>query len=151
MMLHKCPGCGVIIPMGIKRCPACEKQYGSRHMRYNTMRRDRQAEAFYNSPAWRRKSHETIAKYGGFDIYELFVMHRVVKAEMVHHIIELSECWEKRFDDGNLIPLSDHTHALITKVYKNTMMKKQMQEKLREALTEYKKMAGLRGETMNGD
>ena len=57
----------------------------------------------------------------------------------MHHIVELMEDYSKRCDLDNLISISEATHSMISKAYKDEIKKAQMQQTLRECISEYKK------------
>lgn len=64
-------------------------------------------------------------KYMGLDLYEYYINKQIVYAEAVHHIVELSEDWERRLDVGNLIPLTAGNHSMIHKLYQKDKKKAQ--------------------------
>lgn len=137
MLWHLCR-CGAMIPQNVSQCSECtgktERQQGgkqSRHMEYNRFRRDKKAAAFYVSADWRRARAAALRLYDGMDIYAYYVQHRIMIADMVHHIVEIDEDWEKRFDMTNLIPLSNSNHGIISALYeKDEATKKDTQEQL---------------------
>lgn len=49
------------------------------------------------------------------------------------------EDYSKRCDLDNLISISEATHSMISKAYKDEIKKAQMQQTLRECISEYKK------------
>lgn len=61
------------------------------------------------------------------------------QADTVHHIVELMEDYSRRCDLDNLISISEATHSMISKAYKDEIKKAQMQQTLRECISEYKK------------
>lgn len=137
VLWHKCR-CGTLIPQGIKQCPSCATGSGgqiSRHMEYNAHRRDKKAAAFYVCNEWRKTRAYALSLYDGLDMYAFYAQHRIETADMVHHIVEIEEDWTKRLDIGNLFPLSNKNHGIISALYKrDEMTKKQTQEKLREII-----------------
>ena len=131
MLLKRCR-CGKMIPQTMKLCEQCEANKKSRHVEYNHKQRSKTAAAFYNSTPWKRKRIAVIADYDSIDILAYYVFNDVLAAQEVHHIEELEEAWEKRFDDENLIPLNHATHTLITRLYMNSEAeKKQIQKALK--------------------
>lgn len=142
---HSCK-CGAMIPQGVKVCEACaEGQHTglSRHMEYNRFRRGERSSRFYISPGWRTVREVVLKLYDGIDIYAYYTQRRVVPADMVHHIEELEENWEKRFEIKNLIPLSAGNHGIISALYKrDEATKRATQELLRGLVMEHWKDAG---------
>ena len=77
----------------------------------------------------------TAGRYDGIDLYAFYVQHRIETADMVHHIVEIEEDWTKRLDIGNLFPLSNKNHGIISALYKrDKTTKKQTQAQLRGIL-----------------
>ncbi len=140
MLWHKCR-CGALIPQGIKQCKDCEAGSGrelSRHMEYNLYRRNRKTAEFYLSKEWRRLRAFIISKYDGLDLYALYVQHKIKTADMVHHITEVEEDWNKRLDPMNLFPLSNQNHGIISALYdKDEATKKATQELLRDIIRKH--------------
>lgn len=95
--------------------------------------------AFYNSSEWKATRARVLARDTGIDIYLYITEGRVVPADTVHHIVELMEDYSKRCDLDNLISISEATHSMISKAYKDEIKKAQMQQTLRECISEYKK------------
>lgn len=133
-MLWKRCRCGALIPQGIRVCEKCaagKQAYGmSRHMEYNTFRRDKKAADFYISTEWRRLRELILSKYDGLDPYAYTVQRRVITADIVHHITELNDDWNRRLDPLNLIPLSAGNHGIISALYKRDNATKLQTQKL---------------------
>lgn len=133
MLWHMCR-CGAYIPQNISMCTTCAAgQSGqvSRHMEYNRFRRNKKTAAFYISADWRKVRVDVLRLYDGLDIYACYIQHRIVTADMVHHIIPIEEDWSKRFDKTNLLPLSSANHGVIEALYdKNDVSKKDTQQLL---------------------
>ena len=163
-MLWKRCRCGELIPQGMKECEKCaakreagqQREAGkhretgqqaggmSRHMEYNIYRRDKQAAAFYISPEWRRLRALILQKYDGLDPYAYAVQHRIMTADIVHHITELDEDWNRRLDPTNLIPLSAGNHGIISALYKREKDKKETQQLLYTIINErWKEVGGI--------
>ena len=145
MLWHQC-GCGALIPQNIKMCSTCEAGQGnrmSRHMEYNIYRRDKKAAAFYVCDEWRKTRAFTLHLYDGLDIYAYYVQHRIATADMVHHVVEIEEDWNKRLDITNLLPLSNGNHGIISALYKkDEATKKQTQQLLYSIIAEHWKEYG---------
>lgn len=116
MLLKYCQ-CGAVMPANRERCVDCERRRVSRHTRYNQQQRSAKAAAFYVSPPWLRLRPRIIAAYDGLDIWALHMDGKLATADIVHHIEELEQAWDRRLDPFNLIPLSSATHTKITALY----------------------------------
>lgn len=119
MLWHKCR-CGTLIPQGIAQCPACAQGAGrqmSRHMEYNLFRRNKKTAQFYVSKEWRAMRSYILSRYDGLDLYAFHVQHRIATADMVHHIVEIEDDWNRRLDPLNLFPLSNSNHGIISALY----------------------------------
>lgn len=145
MLLHRCR-CGKLIPQNMKLCADCtEGSTGgmSRHMEYNMYRRDKKAAAFYVCNDWRRLRSQIMQLYDGLDIYAYYVQHRIMTADMVHHIEEIEDNWDRRLDASNLIPLSNTNHGIISALYRrDEATKKATQEQLLAVIAEHWKGQG---------
>ena len=144
MMLKECR-CGRLIPQSVRLCKQCAEQEESRHMIYNETKRSKKAAAFYVSPQWRRLRPIIISVFDGIDIYALYVEHKIVSCNEVHHIEELEDNWSRRFDPLNLIPLSHDTHTHITSLYKESKESMKRTQKLLLSLIErhFKEAGGI--------
>lgn len=145
MLWHTCR-CGAVIPQGTKlctRCTAAGTGQGSRHMEYNRTRRNQRAAGFYVCSEWRRTREAVLRLYDGLDIYACYLQHRIVAADMVHHVIELEEDWTRRLDMENLLPLSRESHGIISALYrKDRAAKEAAQRMLQELIAFHWKEAG---------
>ena len=113
MLLHRCK-CGILIPQELRLCPDCEAKESdkmSRHMEYNLRRRNKKAAAFYVSAEWRKVRAFALSLYDSLDMYAYYVQHKIVVADMVHHITEIEEDWTQRLNVENLFPLSNGNHG----------------------------------------
>lgn len=132
MLLHRCR-CGALIPQGMQMCSACtEGSSGqqSRHMEYNKYRRNKKTAAFYVSPEWRKTRAFALALYDGIDLYAYYVQHKIMTADMVHHIEEVEDNWSKRLTVSNLFPLSNQNHGIISALYKKDEATKRQTQQL---------------------
>lgn len=140
-------GCNKLVPQGVRYCTAHTisktEENKERHKEYDTHCRDKKAKTFYNSAAWRAARARALARDTNIDIYIYITEGKVVPADMVHHIIELSEDYSKRCTLDNLISVSSKTHkTAIDKAYKDKIKKEQMQQTLRECIEQYKERLG---------
>lgn len=121
-MLKRMCRCGKIIQYNTRLCEECIKKYdrnkAERNRYYDKNIRDKKTTEFYNSTEWIKTRECIINKYKGLDIYALFIENKKVYADTVHHIEELKECWDRRLDITNLIPLSSGNHTKIHNMYK---------------------------------
>lgn len=136
MAIYKrCGRCGKRLPSGTK-CD-CLKE---RHKEYDKYSRDKKADGFYHSKEWKITRDTVLTLDCYVDVYAYMEEHRVVAADMVHHIEPLRDNWDKRFDIGNLISLSSDTHSKIEQMYKND--KGGMIEKLNQMVNDFRKEIG---------
>lgn len=148
MLLHYCCGCGKVISQENKLCPDCIGKQQSRHIEYNKTRRNKQTAKVYTSAYWRKVVRpKVLAKFNGLDIYAIYInsgKDRFIKADMIHHIIEVSEDFNKRYDIDNLIPLSYKSHAKISKIYEQGgTAKVQLQAKLMNMCRDFLAQGGI--------
>ncbi|MFR2916938.1 MAG: hypothetical protein ACLTKQ_08390 [Acutalibacteraceae bacterium] len=133
MALLKMCRCGKIIPQALEMCPECAQHAADRHKEYNATRRNKRAYAFYTSAEWRKARALRLQHAGGLDLYALYVDGVIQYAEMVHHIVPLSEDWSKRCEQRNLFPLTNANHNKIEALYDSSIAeKKQTQQLLRQ-------------------
>ena len=132
---------------GCNRLIDCTERYCNAHKRrdkaesdkdYDKNRRNKEAKAFYNSLPWKRKRQQILVRDKGIDVYVYMTEGRIVKAEHVHHIVELDEDSSLALVDSNLISLSAATHSAISKVYEDVRKRQQMQVRLRSFLRDFK-------------
>lgn len=134
MLMKQCR-CGKIIPQAMKMCDQCAAKKESRHVEYNRTRRDKNAAAFYMSTPWKRTRRAVMDDFDNIDPVALYIFNEILPTQEVHHIEELDEAWNKRFDRTNLIPLHHNTHTRITYLYKHSeATKKQVQAALKKLL-----------------
>lgn len=70
------------------------------------------------SAEWRKARAVALSLYDGLDIYAYYIQHRVVTADMVHHVVEIEDDWTRRLDLSNMLPLSNGNHGVISALYK---------------------------------
>jgi len=142
-------GCNRLVPLGVKYCKvhtlAGAADNKERHKTYDMYCRDQKAKAFYSSTEWQYTRAAVLTRDNHIDIYKYIIEGRIVPASTVHHITELSEDYSQRCHMDNLISVSEGTHSMIGKVYKDIKRKKYMQDRLRECIKEYKKRLALEG------
>lgn len=111
---------------------------------YKMYRSDKREQTFYNSKEWKQLRLAELGYFNGLDIFQYYVNHRVINADLVHHIVEVKDDWNKRLDIPNLITINkNETHNLIHAEYnKGGTYKTNMQELLRELIKKYNKEFG---------
>jgi len=136
-------GCNRLVPQGVKYCAAHTAsktaENRQRHKEYDAHCRNQKAKEFYNSAEWKAARVRAMARDTGIDIYLYITEGRIVPADTVHHIVELMEDYSKRLEIDNLISISEATHSMISKAYKDSTRKAAMQQTLRECIQEYKR------------
>lgn len=133
-------GCRKLIKLTETYCKEHARTNAERHAEYDRTQRDGKAKAFYNSAEWQMARAAALARDTGIDVYIYMTEHRVVPADMVHHIVELREDYSRRSTLDNLISISEATHeGVIKKAYRNLDSKREMQQALRQAVKDYQK------------
>jgi len=133
MLKRLCNRCNSVIDATSKYCNECKKKYTSQSRKvYDDRRKDDINHAFYQTPGWKRTRDTVLKKYNYIDLYELHINKRIVKANTVHHIIEIRVDYDKRHDINNLFPCSSRTHNKIEKMYRRN--KEETQALLRKIL-----------------
>ena len=100
-MINKiCSRCGRILPVG-ERC-SCQPAY---RRDYQKFRRDKKIQEFRNSSEWREMRKRILIRDDNTDQYVLHTTGALRPGFSVHHIIPLSERWDLRLDEHNLITL----------------------------------------------
>lgn len=95
---------------------------------------------FYSSKDWLRVRQVVISDCVGVDILEYYRTGRIVGGERVHHIVELSEDFNCRFDVSNLIYLTEQNHRRVHVEYdKGAKEKAKMQKVLFSLLEKFNK------------
>lgn len=157
-MSKMCPRCNkVMIPLEEKYCDECkEKAIKAREeyykenkeqiderkrkqwREYKAGRTDKKEQAFYNSKSWLMTRDYIKGKYNGLCLMCLLEDDKVNYTDIVHHIIEIKEDWNKRLLVDNLVPLCQHHHWYVhTEYNKNKYSKQDMQERLLKLLQTY--------------
>lgn len=136
-------GCRKLVPQGVKYCELHTinktEENRQRHREYDAHRRNQKAKDFYNSAEWRAARVRALARDSNIDIYLYIMEGRIVPADTVHHIVELMEDYSRRCDLDNLISISESTHSMISRAYKDVTKKAAMQQTLRECIQAYKR------------
>lgn len=136
MMYVRCSRCGKRRPSGTK-CDCIKRA----RKEYDSKYRNKESTQFYHSSDWLTVRNRVMNIYDSIDVFLFVTEHKIVIADVVHHIEELKENRSKALDVDNLIPLSSSTHNHIHTLYnRDEKTKKEMQERLRRMLHEFKDM-----------
>ena len=129
-----CPKCNKLIDQGKTYCDKCQLKVEANRKLYakdfkkRMTEEDKKYDSFYKTMEWILQREVVMRKYVGLDIYDYFINNKTTYADMVHHIVEVKEDWDKRLDIDNLIPLSEKNHRKVTKIYKTKGKEKLMQQ-----------------------
>jgi 5-methylcytosine-specific restriction enzyme A len=128
----KCSVCKKKIPIGTL-CE-CSKE---RHKEYNKRVRYREDNKkyaeFYNSAAWHKMIDYIKTKYNGLCLMCLIKHDHIVPSDVIHHIEELRENFDKRLVEDNLISLCHRCHNSLHSSYS-----RQIKEDIKNLLETYK-------------
>lgn len=137
LLKHICPVCKKIIPINK---PCCE-EHGSRYSRYDNAVRydtDKSIHSFYTGREWKAVKTSIADKYSSLCLWFYYKRNEIKPYDEVHHIIPVRDCWERRLDPNNLIPLSHTAHMLVEAEYRKNG-KARMQAELFELKKRYEK------------
>ena len=108
MIMKPCTQCRKLFAYnGHSRCNECEAKSADRKVEqriYNQRYRNNESDKFYHSAAWKRLSKTVLinAHYRCAQCGKL--------ATEVHHIVEITDDWNRRLDISNLVPLCTSCH-----------------------------------------
>lgn len=132
-----CTRCNIrLVSISKKYCELCEAKVNNRHKEYKKYRKDIKEQSFYSSDPWRLKREKIKDKDNGCCLLCLNE-HKIKSMDTVHHIIELKEDWDKRFEEDNLISLCESCHQVVHNKYK-TSDKEQTQNELKSILRKFR-------------
>ena len=137
-VFKRCSKCGRRISEGT-RCNCTDKRYKFED-RYKY---DTKEHKFYVSSQWTNKRKAVYKRFCGLDIYSLFKHGRIEKGQTVHHIVPLKEDWSLRYDDSNLILLTEKNHRIINELMKDEREKEKIIKELRNCLEKFKATEGV--------
>lgn len=110
----------------------------NRHKEYKQNREDIKEQSFYTSPEWKSVRLKIKARDNGLCLMCLN-NNLITPMNTVHHIIELKEDWNERFNKDNLICLCEACHQKIHKEYKvNNKRKRVVQQQLKNLINKFK-------------
>lgn len=76
---------------------------------YDKSKRNKKARAFYKSAAW-QKCRQVVLERDNFLCQKCLKRKQITPADMVHHIVELLDDWNKALDLNNLESLCNSCH-----------------------------------------
>ena len=119
-------------------CSVCGRVHAKDYICAIKKRRklDRVDTGVYNRSKWRTVRWQVLEECNYICLYTLYKENKIVKAECVHHIVEVLEDNELAYDEDNLIALTNEKHKLIHELYKGNKAK--IQEELREIKDKWK-------------
>ena len=145
------PGCHKVIEDGMRYCERHQTKDKERRKQQNRDYRSKRMQdaeeakrqRMYSSKAWQNFREAQRARQFGIDIYEYYTTGQIIHAEQYHHIKEVKEAWDKRYDSRNVIGLSDEHHKEIHKEYEaGYLEKKRMQRILGDMLIQFEREFG---------
>lgn len=144
-MIYKyCSNCGAKYEASLRQCNKCEGNNKARYKRYAVNRTDKDSQDFYRSKEWLSKRADIKDRDKGICLHCWFIKNEFNVMDMVHHIEELKECWDKRLDEENLISLCNNCHGAIHREYKEEKINKiNLQNKLRMLIVKSKEDLGI--------
>ena len=108
-----------------KICGIVNKPHVCPHIKRKT-NNNREDKKIYRTSKWQRSRELALDEYNHVCLWSLYVEGRVVKADVVHHIIEVLEDESLAYDEDNLIPLEYYNHTLVHEMYKRNKTKTQL-------------------------
>lgn len=131
-------GCHKVLNENTTYCGRHQKKWEEkekqRYKEYQAQRRkdirQKKHQDFYNSSSWKRVSKSVIESFCYIDILEYYRTGNLVQGEAVHHIIELEEDWNSRFDIFNLIYLTEKNHRRVHVEYDKGKKEKDVMQKI---------------------
>lgn len=117
MALYKYCSCGLRILYSEGKCPDCkakaEEQMKARRKRYRDNKPKDKEMAFYNTKEWQRLRNRIVNSYMNMSVYSYCTEKKIVDSEVVHHLVEVRDDWNRRLDKSNLIPITRREHLEI--------------------------------------
>ena len=113
-------------------CRVHSKDYICEHKkkRRQLINKDRLDKNIYSGNKWRLIRTKVLEECNYICLYTLYKEGKIVKADCVHHIIEILEDESLCYEKDNLIALSNDKHKLVHELYKES--KNKVQDELRE-------------------
>lgn len=119
-----------------KYCGIVDKPH---HCPYSKRKVDntRSDKKLYRTSMWQSTRQNVLDNYNNICLYSLYVQGVIIKANVVHHIVEVLDDESLAFEGDNLIPLEYYNHTLVHELYKKD--KERTQSLLRLMLQSYTK------------
>ena len=123
-------------------CSSCSRVHASDYVcnikrkRKLESTKDRVDTGIYRSNKWRTIRGQVLEGCFNICLWTFYKENKIVKADCVHHIVELLEDESLAYHEDNLIALSKDKHKLIHSLYKEDKAK--IQEELREMKSKWK-------------
>lgn len=95
-------------------CKNHEKNAQETTRKYNQYKRDPKVNSFYRSTKWQKARAVALARDNGL-CQRCLKQSRVRQAQMVHHIVEVKDDWELRYNLDNLESLCHECHNRLHK------------------------------------
>lgn len=130
-MLKKLCKCGRTIDATETVCSDCKRKANRTYDKYH-----RRNSSFYHSPEWREIRQVVKARCSGIDLYHYYKYGRIIPGTLAHHITELTEDRSQALSIGNLIWLSDGSHAEVHALYDRSQADKLKTQKILRKLIE---------------
>lgn len=129
MVIHPCPRCGAIIPVGVSYCEKCKpiaeaaaaeaiaRRQAYKRAKYNrdyNKRRDPKYLTFYRSKDWKITSRAKLQDCGYKCEAHLDDQCKRIATD-VHHIkpLKTEEGWDERLEWSNLLCVCAHCHNIL--------------------------------------
>lgn len=124
MLMRYCPRCRKLIPQSKHYCDDCQKivdksiaeakdrarkKYAREYAKKYNAKRNPEHVKFYHSSAWKQLRAAKLSQ-AGYACEECKKKGIITLAVDVHHIVPISEDWDKRFDMNNLRCLCVNCH-----------------------------------------
>lgn len=120
-------GCRTLVPFNQTYCERHRKALNKYRYHKRVYDSDESKyQQFYKTAAWRRLSRRFLERNPVcIKCYEDGVIR---KADVVDHVVEIKDDWNRRLDESNLQPLCNHHHYIKTKQAKAKRMAKKGSE-----------------------
>lgn len=116
-MLYKYCSCGKKIEYSLGKCDECkakaEESKKARQKKYRDSKTKDKEMMFYNTREWNRLRTYIVNSYLNMSVYSYYKTGQVVDSQVVHHMVEVRDNWDRRLDKFNLIPVTKKEHQLI--------------------------------------
>lgn len=125
-MKMTCKYCGIVSKP--HKCPNIKNKWNR-----DNNRKDKK---IYRTNRWQNTRDSILDSYNHICLWSLYVDGVIVKANTVHHIVELLEDETLAYDEENLITLEQYKHNYIHELYKTNKI--QVQDLLRLMVKSYR-------------